>query len=163
MPTFNLIASVNPGASTVANISFSSIPQTYTDLMMIFSLRLNSGTNIGGGISMNGTSGSAPLVIINDNSGLRSEVNNLTGFASSSSYSTGGFSNGYIYLPSYTTSTNKYYYYYSGTGTTNAPGQSYQGIAIGGVSNTSPTTSIVFGGETLAPYSTAYLYGIKNS
>jgi hypothetical protein len=162
MGTFVKIATVNAGVNSLANVTFSSIPQTYTDLMIIFSLRLNSGTNVGGGVSINGTSGSAPLTLINSQSGLTSEINNLTGFASSSSYSAGAFSNGYIYLPAYTSSANKYYYFYSGTGVVGSS-QSYMGLSIGGVNNTSPTTSFTLGGETLAPYSTAYLYGIKNS
>jgi hypothetical protein len=161
MPTYELISSVNAGAGTLTNISFSSIPQTYTDLMFIFSLRLNTGTNVGGYLNINGTVSSAPRAGFNANGSLSSEINNLTGFASSSGYTANAFSNGYVYVPNYTASANKQYIYYAGTGNTASAG--YLGWAVGQVLNTSPTTTMTLGNETLAPYSTGYLYGIKKT
>lgn len=159
MATFTKIATIQVGAGGASSIAFTSIPQNFTNLKMVFSLRLATGTNIGGALKMNGTSGSSPLVMYANGTGTQSEVNNLTGWANSSGYAANTFSNGTLYVLNYTASANKTYSFDSITETNGTT--VYLGLASGTVSNTSPTTSIeLVNGETLAEYSSATLYGI---
>lgn len=51
--TMTLISSVTVGAGGAATISFSSIPQTYTDLLLVIAGR-NTATNTAGNMSLNG-------------------------------------------------------------------------------------------------------------
>lgn len=159
MATFTKIATIQVGAGGASSVAFTSIPQNFTNLKLVFSFRLASSGNVGGAIRINGTNGSSPLVMYGNNTGTQSEVNNLTGWANSSSYAANTFSNGTLYVLNYTASANKTYSFDSITETNG--NVAYLGLASGAVANTSPTTSIeLYNGDTLAQYSLATLYGI---
>lgn len=159
MATYTKIASIEVGSGGASSIAFTSIPQNFTSLRVVFSLRLSASGNVGGALKINGTSGSAPLVMYGNYTGTQSEVNNLTGWANSSSYASNTFSNGTLYVLNYTASSNKTYSFDAITETNGTT--AYLGLASGTVSNTSPTTSIeLYNGDTLAQYSSATLYGI---
>ena len=158
--TFELISSVTVGAGGASSILFTSIPQTYTDLCVKFSLRLSASGNVGGFLKLNGTI-TNPRTLLSTGSAVSSEVNNLTGFADSFSYTASTFSNCEIYVPNYTLSQNKSFSF-DGV-TENNSSTAYMSISAGLISNTSPTTSLEILGDTLAQYSTAYLYGVKNA
>lgn len=157
--TMTLIASQTL-STTAASITFSSIPQTYTDLKLILSARLSGSSNVGGTIQINGVTSNAQRVIFGTGSAVNSEQNNLTGIHNSNTYTTNTFSNSEIYVSNYTSSNNKNYHY-EGTTENNATA-SYIGMAAGVVNTTSPVTSIttLAAGDTYTANSTFYLYGI---
>ena len=165
--TMTLIASSTVGATSVSNIIFSSIPGTYTDLVLKMSLRSN--TTDGNDpydlvFTLNSTSTITSKVLRGDGSGVAS--NSITdrilrGGPVPSSYTASTFSNGEIYIPNYAGSANKSWSSDSVL-ENNATGTGMSLVA-GLTSITAAITSI-----TIAPlaggfvqYSTAYLYGIK--
>ena len=101
-----------PTNGQTASIVFSSIPQTYTDLLVIVSARDtgSNGSAVAGGISFNGSTGNlyTNTVLRYGPSSFRSG-----GLGSAYSYMTGGgltannFASTTHYIPSYTTSTYK--------------------------------------------------------
>jgi hypothetical protein len=169
--TYTLISSVTVGSGGAANIAFTSIPATYTDLCIKFSgrgttalsatswfMRLNSsGTGYsskrlyGSGTaaaSDSSTSGGIYLVI--------STMSASTGTANT-------FGNAEIYIPNYAGSSNK-----SASiddVQENNTTQAYAELAASLWSNTAAVTSLSIFPDTgnLAQYSTAYLYGISNA
>ena len=169
--TYTLISSVTVGSGGAANIEFTSIPATYTDLCIKFSgrgttgstttswlMRLNSsGTSYsskrlyGSGTaaaSDSATSGGIYLVI--------STMPASTGTAST-------FGNTDIYIPNYAGSSNKSVSIDDVQ--ENNTTQAYAELAASLWSNTSAITSLSIFPDTgnFAQYSTAYLYGISNA
>lgn len=166
--TMTLIASSTAGGS-VSNIQFTSIPSTYTDLLIKFSGRATS------------TDSSDPydlVLTLNSTSTITSRVLRGNGSASASNSITdrilragavpsnwtgNTFSNVEIYIPNYTSSNNKSW---SVDGVQeNNSSSSDMSITAGMTSITVPVTSITLAAtaSNLAQYSSAYLYGIKNS
>jgi hypothetical protein len=154
---------------TQANIDFTSIPQTYTDLKMVYSLRSND-TNANGGnffyfqFNNTGFTGlSARIVGGNGSGSVFSGTGSLYAYMSASDFTASIFSNGDFYMPNYTSANNKIY----SIDSANENFNSYANINLGtGLwSNSAAVTSI-----KLVPYSgsfvqhsTATLYGIKNT
>ena len=167
-PTYTLIASSTVTASGgAANISFSSIPNTYTDLMVKISARTTD-TNSNIRWTINGTSsGYSERMLYNSDGTAYSTSASSSYFqflyAANSSYTSNTFSSADIYIPNYTGSTNKPIYVDS---TNENNGTSIiQNLTAGLWSNSSAITSLTFGtaGGNLAQYTTAYLYGIVKS
>ena len=116
--TFVKIAS-NTLTATASSVTFSSIPQTYTDLVLKVSARDNNGSNWGGGyLRFNGDSSSGNYNGI-QLAGLGSSVSTSTGSGSwGTNYMLAGranggtstantFGNSEIYIPNYTSTTQK--------------------------------------------------------
>jgi hypothetical protein len=177
--TFTLIASSTVGAGGAANIAFTSIPSTYTDLCVKISSRSDRNvfnwTNIK--VQFNSsTSGYTYINLIGDGA-TASSVNNTndgegsTGImvlAQSQATNTANtFGNVELYIPNYASSNNKSMSA-DGASETNATAAG-MGLTAGLWSNTAAITSITLipqiGGTAFnfLQYSTAYLYGIKNS
>ena len=166
--TYTLIQSVTVGSGGASSIDFTSIPQTYTDLVIVSSIR--------GGR----TSAAVDNLIIGFNGAYTSVTNrNLYGDGASAASGTSAnwagivpsliatastFSNGVIYIPNYTSSSYKSFSADSvgeQNGTT-----AYQLLAAGLWSSTAAITSIGLKCDVTASflqYSSASLYGIKNS
>lgn len=167
--TYQLISSVTVGSGGASSIDFTSIPATYTDLKLVFSIRttvsdtwdefqitFNSNTSnysqrllYGTGAAASSASGSVRYYQI---------VDGDTATAST-------FGSGEIYIPNYAGSNNKSFS--SDTlNETNAT-TAYIYMSAGLWSNTSAITSIKLESKNAAfnlkQYSSAYLYGIKNS
>jgi hypothetical protein len=170
--TYTLIASSTVGAGGVANITFSSIPSTYTDLCVKYSIR-SSGNPAATYAYLTFNGSSATAYSMTRLYGFSSTVASSSSSATSSiagaflvngSDETGNtFGNGEIYIPNYASSNYK-----SVSGDTvdeNNGSVAFRFLASGLWSNTSAITSITLTGEStnFAQYSTAYLYGIKNS
>ena len=171
-PTMTLIASHTTASGGDASYAFTSIPQTYTDLVLKLSMRGNyTGdlvTNLA--ITFNATtSGYSEKLLWNSN-------NNTAGSASGSggsfvwtwgngpSSTSNVFSNGEIYIPNYTSSNYKSISSDS-VNENNSSSNGLLSLDAGLWSNTAAITSI-----TLTPlygsfvqYSSFYLYGISNS
>lgn len=160
--THKLIASQTL-ASNATSITFSSIPQTYTDLKVLFSIRGYS--NIFFFLNFNGsTSGYANRQIALDSGAVAQYTRSDTfiGYLQSSG-GTNLFSNGEIYVPNYTN--GSYYKTFTAEGWIEAPtGTSTFGNYTGGIwtGSTAAITSLTLSADHETG-STAYLYGISKS
>jgi hypothetical protein len=153
---------------TQANIDFTSIPQTYTDLKILYSLRSND-TNANGGnffyfqFNNTGFTGLTAIAVGSNGSTSFTTTGNVYGYMNPSDFTANVFSNGEFYIPNYISSTNKTYYSDSvnENNATTANAVLYAGLW----SNTAAVTSIklVPYSGSFVQYSTATLYGIKNT
>ena len=167
--TYEAIATVTVGSGGASDITFSSIPGTYTDLAILISARTNRGdTNDVIRLQFNGsTSSYSYRLLYSDGSTVATETGTPT-YIDYAGYITGNlatasvFGNVAIYIPSYTSSSNKSVSA-DGAGETNATGV-YRGLDAGLWSNSSAITSVkIFAIGSFSQYTTATLYGIKNS
>ena len=168
--TYVKIATVSLG-SAASTISFTSIPSTYTDLLIMGSLRnsaadtntdtvltFNSNTSSYSGRRLAGNGSSAS----SDTQGATNGYYfSLTGEGTNWTAST--FSNGSIYIPNYTSSNNKSIST-DAVAENNGTAASAQ-LAAGLWSNSAAITSITLtsGNGNFVQYSTATLYGISKS
>jgi hypothetical protein len=172
--TYTLIASSTVGSGGASYVEFTSIPATYTDLLVKCSLRSNRA---------DGTVIDAVALRFNGNSSASYNFTRLTGTGAAASSASGSgdtslfldnpssnsatastFGNSEYYIPNYAGSTNKSVSadaVSENNGTT-----AYARLTAGLWSNTSAITSIRLTPDTGTlwnQYSTATLYGIKNS
>ena len=159
--------------TTAANFTFSSIPATYTDLCIVVSARSNtSSTQDGLWISQINGSGSNLSNIWLRGSGSSAISNTsalygiLVGQINAANSTASTFSNLSIYIPNYAGS--NYKSVSSDYVTENNAVEAWRGLNAGLWSNTDAITSIKleadYGGiQNWTQYTTAYLYGIKNS
>lgn len=166
MPTtYTLISSVAVGSGGTTAINFTSIPQTYTDLVIRLSTRMSTQDYR---IKYNGSSSSYSCTFVyGDGSSAgsyRSSVAGYIGLTTPNSYTANTFGNGEIYIPSYTVSQNKPISQF-GASENNAT-TAYIAASAQLWSNTAAITDIEiseYTGGTIYQYSTAYLYGISNA
>jgi hypothetical protein len=168
MATYIQIGStVTVGSGGSATIDFTSIPSTYTDLVLVASLR-STGTGTGSHMTFNGsTTGYDDLYVQGAGSGTpvsgadagantKIYVGNLQGTSTTSNT----FCNTSIYIPNYAGSAYKSVSV--DTVNENNNTTAYAAVIGGLWSNTSAITSIqLLSAQTFAQYSTASLYGIK--
>ena len=167
--TYIKIASAEVGAGGAANIDFTSIPQTYTDLMVVTSLR----STAGGGpesyfayAAFNGVTTNrrylrleATGTSVSTDSGTLAPVS-VTG-------GTGGtantFNNGTFYIHNYSSSSMYKTYSANWASENNSSTTSDLGFIAGAwLANTAINQiTLTVSTGNLAQYSTAYLYGIK--
>lgn len=176
--TFALLASSTVGAGGTSSIDFTSIPQTYTDLCLQVSTRT---TNSNGGrdyfcLRFNNSSSTEysyiwmvgydatlkTTAIVTGNTSARSLTN------PDSQTTANVFGNAEIYIPSYTSSNYKNIH-----SSTNSENNSSTTWIVNNSANLWANTSAInritilpgdpAGTGNFAQYSTAYLYGIKNS
>lgn len=159
------IASYEVSSATAATIDFTSIPQGYTDLKIVFSGRAVSGGALGVRTNFNGL---ATNMLVNqiDGTGSGTPTAGLTTTpyafsATGSTYTANAFSNCDTYIPNYAnTSYNKSWS--ADAVTENNATLSYTEFTCGVWSSTAAITQItVLGSVNLAQYTTATLYGIK--
>lgn len=163
--TYSLIQSVTVGVGGASSINFTSIPQTYKDLMLVTSSRSTS-TGLAVIAKFNGSSsnytgryleGSGTSV-----SGGAMTINQA-GNSNSTAYTASVFASNFFYIPNYTGSTIK-----SGSSdatTENNASTNYTAFYANLWSDTAAITSIALttSNGDFAEYSSASLYGIKNS
>jgi hypothetical protein len=164
--TYTLIASSTVGSGGAANIEFTSIPATYTDLNCVFSIRGTQAqvyqqiqitfNGSSSGYSQRNIYGDGAVA---DSSALSGSFFYSDGVGASATAST--FGNGAIYIPNYAGSNNKSASLDAIT--ENNATTAYTELYALLWSNTAAITSlkIAAGSGTLSQYSTAYLYGIK--
>jgi hypothetical protein len=164
--TYSLISSSTVGSGGAGSITFSSIPQTYTDLLIKFSGR-ESTTEQNVGLSFNGSSSNFSSKLLYGNGSTAATASYTDSRALNSNYSSAmanAFSNGEVYISDYTTS--KYKTYQSETVQEDNISNPVYLFLYGGMwSSTAAITSITLTAtsSTFVQYTTAYLYGIKNS
>ena len=169
--TYKKIASVTVGSGGASTLAFSSIPSTYTDILLVTSLRdVTSGGGVAK-ITFNGsTSSYTARQLVGNGSSAYSDTSyggsyySAEGSSVASGYTANTFSNGSFYIPNYAGSNNKSIS--TDTVVENNATSSYLALSAGLWSNSSAISSITitqYSGGTFAQYSTAYLYGIKSS
>ena len=168
MPTYTQIGSaVTVGSGGAANIDFTSIPSTYTDLVIVGSLRSDGAVNTCK-INFNNNSTNYSNKRLYGTGSSAASDSAATTFASisaitESSFTANTFGSFYCYIPNYAGSTNKSSTQ-DGVNETNATA-AVQMIVASLWSDTAAINRV-----TLAPtsgnfvqYSTAYLYGVSNA
>ena len=173
--TFVKIQTVTVGSGGAASIAFTSIPQTYTDLLIKLSTRAVSGAalayttrmkmnNLTSSIySQRAIEGNGATVISFAQSGIDTDVrvSLINGPGSTSSV----FGSSEIYIPNYTSSNSKSVSIESFT--ENSGTTIYSNISAYIVASSNAITDLTFtnevSGGNFAQYSTATLYGIKSS
>ena len=170
--TMTLIASQVLGSST-ANVTFSSIPQTYTDLKLICSTNMASGSaDYALLLQFNGdTTSNYSYTFLRGtgtavNSGNTASNTSAVGVNLAGNGSNSGFSFSEMYIPNYTSTTSKQILI-SGAEETNSTTTNMT-INSNSYRGTSAISSILVfnsggGGPQFAANSSFYLYGIKNS
>jgi hypothetical protein len=162
-------STVTVGAGGAANIDFTSIPSTYTDLLMVVSAR-GTANFAGNGqyydIKINNSSANLTQRYIQGNGSAASSgsSSSSTGnYMNPSDYTASTFSNNYIYFPNYAGSTNKSFT--TDSVNENNATAAYQIMTAYLWSQTAAINQITLtpGGGNFAQYSTATLYGIKKN
>lgn len=165
-----LISTVTVGAGGAASIDFNSIPQTYTDLMIVMSARNSSNLGAGNGhdikININGSGVGTSItnrILYGTGSSAASATNTSAqaGFTDANDETANTFSNNSIYFPNYAGSTNKSFSI--DTVVEHNSTNNIMGVLAGLWSNTAAITSLSFtmsSGGNFVQYSTASLYGI---
>jgi hypothetical protein len=155
-------------SSNTVSITFSSIPQTYTDLVVLFSLRLSQ-SNDYIRLELNGSPTSISSRSLQGNgtsaTSYSTGANLYNGGVVPSNHTASTFSNGTLYLPNYTSSANKSFSI--DTVSENNATSALSDIHAGLRSNTEAITSLTISAPDifmnfLAQYSSATLYGIKS-
>jgi hypothetical protein len=166
--TYKLISAVTVGSGGTTAINFTSIPQTYTDLVLKLSLRIASQDYL---VKYNGTGSnySATFLYGSGNGGapssFRSTVAGYIGFTNDTASEANTFGNNEIYIPSYTVAQAKPINQL-GAQERNINTPTYLSETAQLWNNTAAITSIEvtnYTGGTIYEYSTAYLYGISNA
>lgn len=171
--TYKLIQTITVGAGGAASIDFTSIPQTYTDLVILITGRTNQAATISN-LLLQFNGDTAANYNSYDMWGNGSAVQNDTALSAAYIYagpvlsgsvsSTSIFGNAAAYIPNYTGSTSKPV---SIDGVTEDNSTTrYTVFHAGRWSGTAAITSIkIFSGGSanLVQYSSASLYGIKKS
>jgi len=164
MATYKLISSITVGSGGASTIDFTSIPATYTDLLIKVSAR-NTNTDNEFSLKFNGNSSSYSSKVIY---GTGSSTGAYNGGSTAmdgnpslpSSYTANTFSNNEIYITNYISSNYKSVLM-SGTQSNNSTTTLTQ-YGAGLWSNTSAINQVTLS-AAFVQYSTASLYGIKNS
>jgi len=167
MPTtYNLISSVTVGSGGTTAINFTSIPQTYTDLIIKLSTRMSTQDYR---IKYNGSaSGYNVVFLYGDGSApasFRSTVAGYVGLTDANSNTANTFGNGEIYIPNYTVAFARPVSQF-GVQEDNTVTPVYMSVSAQSWSTAVAITSIEisqYTGGTIYQYSTAYLYGISNT
>lgn len=167
-PTFKKIQTIEVGAGGSASIDFTSIPSTYTDLIIKLSVRDASTASYANDINIkvNGATTSLSARLLYGTGSAVASTTNPTWIANANANSSTAstFGNAELYFTNYAASANKSFSVDSVTenNATNALAM----LAAGLYSSSTAITSIGFtlaGGTNFAQYSSATLYGIKNS
>jgi hypothetical protein len=168
MPTtYTQIGSgVTVGVLGAASIDFSSIPSTYTDLVLKVSARLTAVTDFGSlSIAFNGsTSSFSNHLLQGDGSTTVSAViSNFAGGVGGTLLTSNTFNNVEIYIPNYAGSANKAFIIDAVV--ENNATAARNTIVAGSRSSTAAINQITLTSASgdFAQYSTAYLYGVSNA
>lgn len=168
--TYKAIATVTVGSGGAANIEFTSIPGTYTDLLVKISFRSTRAGQIEDGLGFKintATTGYTYRTLIGDGANVQnlstSYEQTWAGEINAAGSTASTFSNTEVYLPNYAGSNAKSYS--SDSVAENNATNGYSSLQATLQSSTSAVTSITLTAQNgnLAQYSTATLYGIKNS
>ena len=166
--TYEAIATVEVGSGGAANIEFTSIPATYTDLCLVSSVRTSRGAyHESLTMTFNGASTNRTNRRLYGDGATRNSTSDTLMYGSQASGSTATastFGSSTIYIPNYTSSNNKSSSE-EGVSENNAT-NAFAELNANLWSSTAAINQITLtpeNGGTIQQYSTATLYGIKNS
>ena len=172
--TLNLISRQTVGsAGGVASITFSNIPQTFTDLKIVVSGRTDyNGLSDESYVKLNGSSASIYTWVLAYSSGTASaaatdsaEGYGIPGCQNNGATSTANvFCNGEIYIPNYTSANHKRMSLEYGI-ENNATATNFKAMTSGLWASTAAVTSVSLSGQlgNYVEYSTFSLYGISSN
>ena len=152
-------------ASAAASVTFSSIPQTYTDIKFLLSLR-STPADVRDSLYIkpnNSTSNLTYRYIRSDGSAVSSNTLDRVDIAAANATAS-TFGNLEIYIPNYASA--NYKSFSIDTVTENNSAEAYAGLHAWLWSDVTAISSMVFANASAANFvanSTFYLYGIKNS
>lgn len=159
--TYIKIASVTVGAGGASSIDFTSIPNTYTDLCLLSSLRTSDAGSVAVDVNIkfNGSDTNKTILYFDGTgSSVRTGFYSFTSLGATGAGATSNtFANSSLYIPNYAGSTNKSFsidYAPENNATTN-----YYGFKAGLWASTAAINQLTFVGN-FVQYSTATLYGI---
>ena len=162
MATYVEIAAVTVGSGGASSIDFNSIPNKYTDLKLLASLRVsNSALYADILVRPNGSSSSLSCKLLYGNgSGIYSPTigDSYGGVANGATSTSNAFSSVEWYFPNYNSSVYKSFSADSAWENNSSTASEVMGTDLW--SNTAAITSISLSGNFVQD-STAYLYGIK--
>lgn len=164
-PTMTLIASHTTGSGGESSYTFSSIPATYTDLLLKCSTRSDQSTvNRSFKVQPNGVDITAKRLGTEGNPQTPYSDSGITIYTPGSGATASTFGNAEIYIPNYA-STTTYKSLSVDVVEENNGVDNGLSITAGIYSSNSAITSITIPitAGNFAQYSTFYLYGIKNS
>lgn len=165
--TYTLIASTTVGSGGASSLSFSSIPQTFTDLKIVISSRVNyAGDWVGilGQFNGSSTGYSYVRLFAYDSSTITSDTSAAFGMSQGTNSTSNTFATSELYLPNYTTSSNKTFIVNAITEANSTA--VLQLLSTGVWANSSAVTSISLTSDVSQNFvqnTTAVLYGIKKS
>ena len=166
--TYSLISKKEITGSNVASVTFSSIPQTYLDLVFRVSLIGAGGSSLGAQVTFNSDTGAnySYAYAFSQNGAVQPLVNNTpTNYGVfPAGYTVTSSTPGYfeMYVPSYTSTFTKQMGGSFGLEDWSSSA-AYVGYASSMWNSTSPITSVTFSLNTISTTSVFSLYGIKNS
>jgi len=171
--TMTLISSVTVGADGASSIDFTSIPSTYTDLLLKVSVRSNNASVLDTlGINFNGSSANYTMRNLLNEGGTPASYTqtayasqNATGYQSGATATASTFGNTELYFPNYAGSNNKSVSVDSVSENNASAGWLWLGADLWSQTAAINRITLLCAGGTnsFVQYSTAYLYGIKNS
>jgi hypothetical protein len=156
-------------SSNTASVAFTSIPQTYTDLLFRIAAK-STGNRTATGVTLAFNGSTSNFITIRlygtgTTNGVYSAGNFAVAAVGTQTAADNLFSNGDIYISNYTSSNIKPFS--TDNVTENAAADAIQDLVAGVWNQTPAVTSVTFttdtGGEVFVANSTFYLYGIKNS
>jgi len=157
-------------ASAVASVTFSSIPQTYTDIKCVFSVRTDR-SSFGSYcfVSFNGSSSnfSARFIGGDGSSAASGTQSQLAGIETDANATANTFNNTELYVPNYISTTNAKSYSVDSVSENN--GSTAFDYLVAGLWNPATQAAITSlgitaeAGANFVSGSTFYLYGISNS
>jgi hypothetical protein len=164
--TYVKIASVDVGILGAATIDFTSIPSTYTDLVVKVSGRAAGATDFGSlllALNSSGTGFTNRQLVGTGSAAVSNTGTTAVGPIPGTLVTASTFNNAEIYLPNYAGSSNKSYSYDSVLENNATGARTILGAGLW--SNTAAITSISLTTDSgnFVQYSTATLYGILKS
>ena len=168
--TYTLIAS-NTLSSTAATVTFSSIPASYTDLVLRYSVRGDiAGTDsLQTGIQLNGTTSgySQTYLYGNGASAASSRATSQSSLEAVQEDSAGNTSNTFasaeIYIPNYQSSANKPVSRFNASEQNGATAYISAHAGLSNVTSAITSITIKTNANNFVSGSSFFLYGIKNS
>lgn len=160
------IASVNVGSAGASSIDFTNIPQGYTDLQLVCSLKTSFSGAQWGQVYLKFNTSSASFTNKNlygngSTASSGSDATTTGGFATTGgSGGTNAFANNLIYIPNYTSSNNKSYSVDSAPEMNATSSLLILGANLWSNTAAINAISIVDYNASFVQYSTATLYGI---
>lgn len=166
--TYTLISSTTLTSATTT-ITFSSIPQTYTDLVLKLSARGTDGFQsqdiylLPNSSTSSQTNISLALNSTTVSSAVNYQLGRFIGFAPSTTSVANSFSNTEVYIPNYTVTGSKPMNSFSTRPDTTASRQNITALAKLNQATAAITSLQVVSPSNFEVGSSFYLYGIKNS